>query len=354
MCQERLSALKRVLKARGVSAFLVTDPFNIFYLSGFRAENACLLITTSSRNFVITDFRFREEAGEVNNFSTALIKTSTKELLLEILRGEDIKKVAFESDSFSYARALAFRNALKRGQVAFLPLSGVVEDMRMRKDAGEIKQIKTAVGIAKRAFASFERRLKPGKTEKELKLELERSIVDLGGEKEAFDIIVASGPRSSRPHAEPSSRTIRKNESVLVDFGVRWGSYNCDLTRMVFLGKIQKLLYKIYNICGEAQARAIKTVRPGITAAEIDRAARDYIDSKGFGKAFGHSLGHGIGLSVHELPRISAKSKTVLTPGMVITIEPGIYIEGVGGVRIEDMVHVTGKGCEVLTDDIPK
>lgn len=332
---------------------MVTDPLNIFYLSGFKAEAGCLLIT-ESEDFILTDFRFREEAKETAGFKTALIKTTTKDLLLEILKGSGLKKAGFEPEALSYSRALLLKNTLKREHIAFTPLGGVVEDMRMLKDAGEIKKIKAAVNIARQVFTRFTKYAKPGKTEKQLCLQLERDIIGCGGEEEAFNTIVASGARSSRPHAVATDRAVRKNEPVLVDFGVRRDSYNCDLTRVRFLGKIQQQLYNIYAICLEAQRRAIAAVRPGARVSAVDRAARGYIESKGFGKAFGHSLGHGIGLSVHELPRVSSKSETVLAPGMVLTIEPGIYLEGSGGVRIEDMVLVTRKGCEVLTDDIPK
>ncbi|MCX5716476.1 MAG: M24 family metallopeptidase, partial [Candidatus Omnitrophica bacterium] len=248
----------------------------------------------------------------------------------------------------------AFKNALNKKGIKFTPLSGIAENMRMIKDADEIRKIKKAVGIAKKVFFAFTKKLRPGKTEAQLYRELNCLIADFGAEEEAFSTIVAAGERASRPHAAPTNRVLRKNEPVLIDFGVKVDSYNCDLTRVCFLGKIQQQLYNIYNTCKEAQRRAIALIRPGVSAKEVDRVARGFIESKGFGKAFGHSLGHGIGLSVHESPRISSKSETILKPGMVITIEPGIYIEGLGGVRIEDMALVTTKGCQVLTDDIPK
>lgn len=348
---QHLLKLKKILKKKGAGSFLITQPDNCRYISGYRADDAYLLITPDS-NFIITDFRYKQEALAVKGFHLRLVENDFKKTLLGILKDLRISHVGFESSHLTYSRAVMLKGALAAQKIELEPLEGVVEGIRICKDPEEIKEIKKAIAVARKAWEKIKGIISTGISERKTAAEIDRLIKVCGADKSAFDTIVASGKNSSRPHAAVTDKTIKKGEAVMVDFGICLNSYNCDLTRMVFLGKIQGLLSDIYNICMEAQRLAIKKIRPGIAAGSIDKAARDYIASKGFGSNFGHSLGHGVGLAVHELPRISAKSTDILEPGMVFTVEPGIYIEGTGGARAEDMVLVTEKGSEILTDDI--
>ncbi len=347
----RISRLNSIIKKKKLDSFLVTNPPNVYYISGFRSQDASLLITRDT-NFLITDFRYKEEAGAISNFEVKLLDRPYKDTLKKISKDLNIKSMGFEADSLSYSKANLLKEALKKEKVELRPTSGIIEGLRLLKDEREIKEIESAIAIARKALAAL--KIKPGITEKRLAQEIDNLATTYGADKNAFTTIVASGENSSRPHSELTGRIIRKNELVVIDFGVTFNMYNCDLTRVYILGKIKPLLYTIYHICKEAQRRAIKAIRPGQKASAIDKIAREYIASKGFGKFFGHALGHGVGLAVHEEPLISSKNSQVLKAGMVFTIEPGIYIENTGGVRIEDVVQVTEKGCKVLTDDIPK
>jgi len=350
---KRLRALKNQLKSGHVDGFLVTNPTNVYYLSGLRAEDPVLLITTDA-SYLITDFRFKQEASTIQDFKLVLTQGGFRNTFDTVLKGVNVKKLGFEADSIPYSRVISLKKMLRSMKIASIPLSGVVESLRLCKDDLEIRKIKNCILVAKKAFQAIKKKIKPGITEKRISIEMDHLIRDLGAERNAFPTIVASGRNSSRPHALATERPVAKTDAVLVDFGATIHEYNCDLTRVSFLGKIRGLIAAIYDICKEASRRAIDIIRPGIMAGDVDKAARGYIESKGYGEVFGHSLGHGVGLYVHELPHVSAKSREVLKPGMVFTVEPGIYLEKVGGVRVEDMVLVTKKGCEVLTDDIPK
>jgi len=254
--------------------------------------------------------------------------------------------VAFEANFFTYSDFEALTSRDKR---RFLPVVGLVEGLRERKDAGEIKMIKTATATAERAFLRLKQIIEPGATEKEVADELEMLLRREGAGESSFPIIVAAGKRASLPHARPGEHRIRENEAVLIDWGARFNFYNSDLTRVIFMGKISKKMRRVYETVLEAQRRAIDVIRPGVEIKEVDRAAREYIVSQGFGLRFGHGLGHGIGLEVHEAPTIGPKSKGRLRVGMVFTVEPAVYIPGWGGVRIEDMVRLTRTGCEVIS-----
>ena len=347
----RITKLNTVIEKKNLDAFLITTPENVYYMSGFKPGEAYLLITKID-NFLITDFRYKEDAQEVPNFKMRLIDGGFPDSFKKILKHLGIKKVGFEADNLSYHKTASLRKTLKDEKIKLEPLAETIEELRLLKDDGEIKKIKNAIAIARKVLGAL--KIRPGITEKEVSQDLDNLIRVSGGDRNAFPTIVASGVNSSRPHAAVTNKVIKKDELVLVDFGVNLDMYNCDLTRVFQMGKIERLLYDVYLICKEAQRLAIEKVKPGVRAKAVDKVARDYIAGKGFGKSFGHSLGHGVGIAIHELPRISYKSDCVLKPNMVFTVEPGIYIEKLGGVRIEDMVLVTQNGCEVLTDDLPQ
>jgi len=304
-------------------------------------------------DFIITDARFKEQAEkETPGFKLILIGGSRYDAVKSIVKKNRIKNLAFESDWINFTDYRLLKNKLK--SAALLPSKDIIENLRIIKDADEISLIKRAVVIARKAFLCAKDRIRPGLNAEKLAVFIDNAIRREGASRPAFQTIVAQNPYSSQPHAVTTKKPFIRGSAVVVDLGARYKGYNSDLTRLLFLGRISSKFKLIYNIIKTAQRLAIDKARPGVRISEVDKAARQYIAKKGLGRHFLHSLGHGIGLEIHELPRISGKAKGVLVPGMVFTVEPGIYIPGLGGLRVEDMVVVREKGCEVLTGDIPK
>lgn len=351
----RLENIKRSIRKKGCKFFLVTNSKNIYYLSGLAVTDSAILITPK-KDFLITDPRFSECACRQKRFRVFIteLKNELFSILIKLLRSCKAKKLAFETDALSYHRYEQLKIRLDDMHIRLVPLKGVVENLKAIKDAYEIRQIKMAIQILSDTLNIIKKRIKPGVTERELGVDIECLLRLNGAQKNSFDTIVASGPHSSMPHSEITNRRFKDNDVVLLDFGSVYNWYNSDLTRVFFLGKIKDKFKELYRIVKEAQARAINIIKPGIKIIEVDKAAREYISSYGYGGYFGHNLGHGIGLDVHELPLIGPKSESVLMEGMVFSVEPGIYLPGFGGIRIEDLVLVTKEGYEVLTNDIPK
>lgn len=349
--KERLENLRNMMKRKFIGALLVTQDQNRLYLSGFTGSTGWLLITTKEAS-IITDFRYWEQAGmesphfrlvKVNNF----VENGMIKALLGVLKEHRLKTLWFEADALPYSQYLALKENLKDTKLE--SRSGFIEEIRAVKDKGELELIKKASTIADDAFLEIQKLIKPGTTEKELAIELLYKIRKRGAEKEAFDIIVASGPNSALPHAKNTDRRIKEGDFVLFDFGAVYNGYHSDMTRTVVIGRPDKKHREIYNLVLEAQRKALRTIKAGMTCGEADLIARRVIEEGGFGEYFGHNLGHGIGLAVHEEPRLRRGSKILLNPGMVVSVEPGIYLPGFGGVRIEDIVEITEKGCRVLT-----
>ncbi|MBI3584748.1 MAG: aminopeptidase P family protein [Nitrospinae bacterium] len=242
----------------------------------------------------------------------------------------------------------------KLNSASLTPVKNIVEDVRMVKEPSEIEFIKKAIGIIDRAFKRMKKIVKAGSKENEIAIEMEYQLRKEGAEGIPFDIIVASGERGALPHGIASDKIIKDGELVILDFGSRYMGYNSDCTRTLSVGRLDERQKDIYSIVLDAQREAIKSIKPGLKASEIDSKARQFIIEKGYGENFGHSTGHGVGLEVHENPRIAEGQDDIIKEGMVFTIEPGVYIHGWGGVRIEDMVLVTKEGCEVLTSAIEK
>lgn len=343
-----VSLLKKRLKKENLDAVLISNPANVSYLSNFTGDESYLLIT-HKKDFFITDSRYEEQAKkEANGFQIFVVgETNHFDLIAGLIEKNKLKKTGFEAKHITYGEVSKIRDRLKA--VEFVPTYGLTEDMRVIKTQAEISLIKKAIRINILSLESVAKQIKPGEKEKDLAALLEYQMRKQGADKPAFETIVLSGKRASMPHGRPSGSLIRNNQSVLVDSGACFKGYNSDLTRAFFLGKIPSVIKKIYHIVSTAQETAIKAVKPGIEAKRIDSAARDYIKTKGFGRYFGHSLGHGVGREVHEAPSVSSKSKDILKPGMVFTIEPAIYLSGAGGVRLEEMVLVTNNGCEVIS-----
>ncbi|MGA2774794.1 MAG: Xaa-Pro peptidase family protein [Candidatus Omnitrophota bacterium] len=349
---ERLHKLSKELDALKLDAILVSTPANITYLTKYPSRDSYFLASRKG-NIYFTDLRYTEEAQRALKDIAIVRKAngSVFELIASSSRELKLVRLAFEERYLPYAEYNRIKKEIS-GETKIIPSHGIIEALRQVKEPSEIAKMKKAVQITGEALRHIKKFIKPGTTELEVVAELERFIRYFGATNSAFDIIVASGPNSSLPHHIPGYRKIRNNELVLIDLGIDYHGYKSDLTRVFFLGKIKVLLRQIHSIVAEAQRRAIAAVKPGVKAAKVDAAGRQYIGKKGFAHFFGHSLGHGIGLEVHEQPGISAKENCILRPGMIFTVEPGIYLPGKFGVRIEDMVLVTQKGVKVLSGAI--
>jgi Xaa-Pro aminopeptidase len=335
------------MRALGLDALLVSAPANIRYLCGFSGSNGLLAVTRTGGLF-LTDSRYiLQSRQEVRDFPHRI----TARGLAEELASDDIRKkwrhVGVEADEVSYA-AYRRTRSLFRG-ATLVPTSGLIEDLALVKDKGEVALLTKAAKIADRIFSDVVPLVRPGRTEREIASEISRLNAMHGGERDAFEVIVASGPRGALPHARASARRLAAGDFVVLDFGVTVGGYSSDLTRTVALRRAPRRLRAAYEAVRAAQEAAIAAAHGGMRARELDAIARERIAAAGFGKYFVHSLGHGLGLRVHERPRVSSLSTDLLASGSVITIEPGVYLPGIGGVRIEDDVLLSDRGCRLLT-----
>jgi len=337
---KRLQKLRPAIAEKGLDALLISQRENCRYLSGFTGSSNWLLIS-DKQAILATDFRYIEQAKqEAKDFESIQIKGDLHDWLPELAYSAGWHKLGFAANHISAAAYLQLDETIKDKQLnlGLIPTAGLVESLRCIKETDELKLIIKAVELTDTAFEQAKMVIRPGVTEKEAAWEIEKFLRQSGSEGMAFDIIVASGSNSALPHAKPTERIISQNEPVLIDMGARIGGYCSDFTRTFCPGEPDKTLSEIYNTVLSAQLAAIDGIRSGMTAADADRLARDIIEQAGYGGAFGHGLGHGVGLEVHESPRLAPNSPDLLADGMVFTIEPGIYIPGFGGVRIEDMV----------------
>lgn len=343
----RIDCLRALLSYEGVDAFLIIRPENRYYLTGFTGSSGAVVIN-EKEIYLFTDFRYEEQAREQSpHCQLVIIKESMMEAIACLAFKENIHVLGCEGDFITLQQFNALQNKLNNRRV--IPLQGIVERLRAIKDEFEISMIASSVALTDQAFNYVLPFVREGVSEKSLGLEIEFFIKKNGAEDIAFPLIVASGTRSSMPHGTASDKKLMAGDLVIIDFGSRLESYHSDLTRTVVIGDMYPRQEMIYNIVLEAQLAGIKAVRAGIPAFEVDKAARDVIENYGYGQYFGHSTGHGLGLQIHENPRLSSKDDTELKPGMTVTIEPGIYLPGWGGVRIEDTVVVKEKGYQVLS-----
>lgn len=343
----RINRLREAMNREGIDGMLVTRPENRLYLSGFTGTSGALLVTPADPK-LLTDFRYVEQAGlECPHCTVVEIKSSLFESLNQSLAEWGIKTLGCEGDFLTYEQLITLKDKIDCCTVK--PVYSITEELREIKDPREIEQVQKSVDLADRAFDHILKFIRPGVMERDIALELEFFMRKNGASGTAFTFIVASGPRSAMPHGVASSRVIGQGDLVTMDFGAVLEGYHSDITRTVVVGEPSGKQLEIYRIVLEAQLAGLDAVKEGIPAAQVDKAARDVISSYGYGDNFGHSTGHGVGLVVHENPRLSSKSGQVLKSGMVVTIEPGIYITGWGGVRIEDMVLVEEGGCRVFT-----
>ncbi len=347
------SKIKKVIgcfSEKRIDALLITRDVNIQYLMDFPASESWLLITPK-KVFYITDSRYVLEARE--GLKGVQVKQYTKsiyELMFQLAKQQGCKRIGFDARYFSLEQ---YEILKKRScsDIKLIKANNMVEDLREIKTATEVEKIKYALKLHRQAHQYLKKIVRPGLSEKEILCKLERFVKSRGAGF-SFDPIIASGPNSCYPHARVTDRKIKDNEPVLIDMGIDINGYKSDLTRMFFLGKMAQLVQDVNDFVFESQRRAIKKICEGVSASEIDRTARNFLGKNKLAKYFGHSLGHGVGLEIHENPRLSQKSTSILKEGMIITIEPGVYIPKKFGVRIEDMVLVKKQGYEILSDDI--
>lgn len=337
---KHVEAFLRRLEA---DAAVIHRPENIRWLSGFAGEG-CLFVAPGAR-VIVTDFRYVEAAGRQSpgwTVERTTAKRGESDVLRALIKDAGARAVGVETDYLTYDACVKLDAALEG--VELKALNGVPEALRQIKDADEIACIRKACDIASDAFVNILPRLHAGMTEIEAKIELEFEMLRLGSEGPAFDTIAASGVNGALPHAIPSDRVVESGELLTLDFGATAGGYRSDITRTVAFGKISPELKAIYDTVQTAQQMALDAIGPGARCRDVDKVARDFIDAR-YPGAFGHGLGHGVGLNIHEQPRVSFNDATVLRPGHVVTVEPGVYIPGLGGCRIEDTVIMTSEGA---------
>ena len=353
---QRLEKIRRRMEELGLDAALISQPQNRRYLSGFTGSAGYLLITASEA-IIATDFRYYEQsARQAPDFRLYQATGPMEDWLPGLLTAAGdlgAKRLGFESADLTFLLYRTFRKAvegLPAGQrPRLIATTNLVEGIRAIKEPEEMAAIQAAVDLGDAAFQHVAERIEPGWTEKQAAWEIEKYMREHGGEAVSFDTIVAGGPWSAMPHAYPRDRALARGEMVVIDMGVRLNGYNSDLTRTLFLGKPDDRFKKVYDIVLGAQLTAEELVQAGMTGEEAHNLAHRVIEEAGYGENFGHGLGHGVGLAVHESPRLAKTSEDVLADGMVVTIEPGIYITGWGGVRIEDMVVIQNGRARVMT-----
>lgn len=339
----RISKTQSQLKKYKLDALWITNPFNVRYLSGYIGTNGRLLVTPR-RVILVTDFRYLRSAKKQVPQSVQI--HDQKEGIGALFKG--IKKMGYEQDHLIVSQFNRMKKAFPK--VKWVPVSGMIEDLRMIKDEGEMMTLRKACRMADEALKRLKKYIKVGVSEDELDFRLYAIMRELGADGFSFPPIICFGKNTADVHHVKEPNRLKKGEPVLIDYGLIYKGYCTDTTRMFYLSKSKSIEQKIYSIVKRANETAIKAIKVGKTCGEIDLVARKIIEEAGYGARFGHSTGHGVGLEVHEAPTVSARSKTKIQPGMVFTVEPGIYLDDLGGVRIEDMIYITPQGkAEVLT-----
>lgn len=347
MIDKRLEQLRLAMEANHIEALLITNEYNRKYVTGFTGSSGVVLVT-SDDILLFTDFRYIEQASleaphcQIVNHGTTLIQQ-----IRERLATVAIKHLSFEAKHMTYDTYEAYQGVL--GEIELVPSEGIVEQLREVKDEGELAILREAAILADDAFMYIIKHLKPGVSEQDIALKLEIFMRERGATSSSFATIVASGERSALPHGVASERLIGNNEFVTLDFGAYYKGYCSDITRTVVVGQATPKHKELYDIVLEAQMHALEHIKPGMSGQEADALTRDIIKRYGYGDHYGHGTGHGIGMEIHEAPRLSPTSDSVLAPGMTATVEPGIYIPSFGGVRIEDDIVITAHGAERLT-----
>lgn len=345
--EQRRQATSARLPEHKIDTLLVSSPASVRYLTGYSGSNGLLLLTGREAHF-FTDPRYRLEAARELTCRVHVAKKPLIDAAVALIKRKRLKKIGFETAWMSHEDFAKLKDALPLG-AHLHPIGRVLEEQRMVKSPGEIALIRRSVQVNSEAYARTLKRVRTGVREQDIAAELDFQMRMLGAEKTAFETIVAAGERSALPHARPSAHRLEQNELLLIDMGATLDGYTSDMTRMAYAGTPPKRVRAMYRAVLEAQLAAIDAVRPGITAGKVDVVVRGVLKQHKLDRQFTHSTGHGLGLEIHEPPRLGRKDRTRLQAGMTITIEPGVYVEGLGGIRIEDTVLVTENGCEVLT-----
>jgi Xaa-Pro aminopeptidase len=362
MTLERIQQVRTRYPEAGIDTLLVLVDENRRYLSGFTGEDtqfdesAGALLISASELILATDSRYELQAGrEAPLFRVVQYREGLDRELPALLKALNTSVLGFESVRMSVRQHEKISRALDESGVAVTlkPVTDLVEDLRIAKDESEIRTLRNALAIAESAFVNVSRRIRPGMREKELAWMMEQSMREAGADSLSFPVIVASGPNAALPHAIPGERKIRAGEPILFDWGARLQGYCSDISRTAMIGEPDETFRRVFQTVLDAQQFAIESIQAGVSSKAVDKIARDHIERQGFGGKFGHGLGHGTGLAIHEAPRLSPLKDTRLAPGMVTTVEPGIYLPDWGGVRIENMVVVRENGCEVLNESDP-
>jgi Xaa-Pro aminopeptidase len=350
----RQNTVREAMKKLKLDGLLLTVPADLAYLTNFTGDDSIGLITADDL-YLVTDFRFKEQAEIEAGWVTTTIREGKMDVALaQTIVGAKLKRVGFEANRATFGQIHALDKAIKdkagAETVELVPMEDVLVNIRKVKDDHEIDLIRKSAAVAEEAFTAIRDEIKPGQSENYLAGLLVFELRSRGASDSSFPVIVAAGANSSLPHYRPGDVLIKKDEPLLIDWGALFGGYCSDLTRTLIVGRASPKMKEIYKVVLAAQEAAIKFLRPGVTTQQADRAARDVIDKAGYKEQFGHGLGHGIGREIHELPTMRRSGgDEELRPGMIITVEPGIYLPGEGGVRIEDDVLITHSGCEVLT-----
>ncbi len=344
----RIEYLRKVLREKKLEAFLIHNPSNFFYFTGIRLDAGFLLVTSSRALIFVPELLFTEVKRRVKNL--AVVNLNKQNKIADYIRRNKIKSLGVES-SISINLWRQLKRELKGINVVLQ--NNLSEKFRLKKDKKEITLIRKSACMAVKTWHHIKSWVRSGKKEWEIYNEITRFITKQGNDWGiSFEPIVASGKENTVfPHYRLRKREVKQRDIILVDFGCEYCGYKSDLTRMIFLGRINKSHQRIYDLLGEARNRVLEKIRPGVKCSVLDNTARAVIKKGGYGKFFVHGLGHGVGIDVHELPYLNNKSKEIVEEGMVFTVEPGIYIPGIGGMRIEDMVLVTKTGCKILTEE---
>jgi Xaa-Pro aminopeptidase len=354
----RQKAVRDAMKELKLDGLLLTHPPDLAYLTNFTGDDSIGLMTEKDF-FLVTDFRYREQAElEAGWLKVSIREGKMADTLAKVLADARVKRVGFEANFTTFGQVHATDRALKdmkdapatASQLELVPLEDVMTNIRKVKDDHEIDLIRKSVGVAEEAFEAVRGEIKVGLTENYLAGLLVFELRSRGASNSSFPVIVAAAANSSLPHYRPGESLVQRDQPLLIDWGALYKGYCSDMTRTLMVGRVSPKIKQIYKVVQEAQEAAVKFLRPGVTTLQADRVARDVIERAGFGQYFGHGLGHGIGRDIHELPSMrKTGGEEELRPGMIVTVEPGIYLPGEGGVRIEDDVLITHSGCEVLS-----
>jgi Xaa-Pro aminopeptidase len=344
---QRLNKIRQHITEKGLDALFVSQAENRRYLSGFTGSSGYLFIT-QSQAILATDFRYIEQAqGQAPDFKILQTQGAISKWFSELTSSFNVRKIGFDANDISFATYRSVTADIQGKEL--IPTEGLVESLRAVKDADELALMLKAIAVCDTAFEKIASEMQAGMTEAEVAWDLEKAMRENGSGILPFNIIVASGPNAAKPHHQPTNRPIAASEPVIIDMGASIEGYTSDLSRTICLGKQDEKFGKIYDLVLGAQLTAIATIASGMTGDIADSLARTVIEQGGYGENFGHGLGHGVGLATHEAPRVGKESKDILTDGMVFTIEPGIYISGWGGVRIEDIVVLKDGRATVLS-----